>query len=77
MEGNCFRFAPPFKHQGQNEFNPMLAEVLEHQKALLVCRPWRLTTAQVVPFLIELVEVGMELFQGLHEGLLLALDPGL
>ena len=50
MDGNCFGVPPSFRHQGQNDFSPTLAEMLEGLKVSLVCSPWRLTMAQVIPF---------------------------
>ena len=50
MDGICFSVAPPsFKHQGQNDFSSMLAEMLEHLNESVVCSPWKPNMAQVIP----------------------------
>ena len=50
MDGDYFGVPPRFKHQGNIDFSSILAEMLEHLKASLVCSPWRLTMAWVIPF---------------------------
>ena len=50
MDGNCFSVPLSFRHWGKNDFSPMLAETLEHLKALLICSPWSPTMVWAVPF---------------------------
>ena len=42
-------FPPSLRHQGQNDFNPTLAETLGHLKVSPKCNPCKLTMAQVMP----------------------------
>ena len=42
-------FLPSFRHQGQNDFNPMLVETLGQLKASSICNPYKLTMTCVMP----------------------------
>ena len=76
MDSYYFHVVPSLKYQGQNDFSLTPANTLEHQKASLVCSPWRPTMGLVVPF-IELVIVGVILIQWQYQSLCPATGFGL
>ena len=45
VDSNHFGVPPSFRHQGQNDFSPTLADMLKHLRASLICSPWKPTMA--------------------------------